>query len=70
MINSVLDIKSRRVMRFLSGVWPSPAEEAEADVTLEGTSKQSPGTELRKIHQWRLGQRIRICGQTRIRPWS
>lgn len=36
-------------MRFLSGVWPSPAEEAEADVTWEDTSKQSPGMELRKI---------------------
>ena len=33
-------------MRFLSGVWPSPAE---ADVSWEGTSNQSPGTELRKV---------------------
>lgn len=36
-------------MRFLSGVWLSPAEEAEADVTWEGTFKQSPGTELTKV---------------------
>lgn len=36
-------------MRFLSGVWPSPTEEAEADMTWEGTFKQILGTELTKV---------------------